>query len=105
MGFLMSFWSGGREDDEFARRLWAAKNTWVNRPGNSITLDYLQGTPAPSSDARFLDFLEIKYDWRSEGLNTLKLEVDRQLPLRDFVQMPEAALQHTIVTVDGGRPA
>jgi hypothetical protein len=103
-GFSNYYWGWGREDDEFARRLWDSRITWGNRPGLYQSLEHAPNNLNSRNDARLLEFLRGERDWRADGLNSLDFQVTRSIALREFLDQPELAAQHRLVTVDLGQP-
>lgn len=103
-GFSNRYWGWGREDDEFARRLWASGITWGNRVGLYQSLEHPLSDLDSRNDARLLEFLRGERDWRRDGLNSLEYQITRSTPLRELLQQPAIAAQHRLVTVDLGSP-
>lgn len=103
-GFSNHYWGWGREDDEFARRLWSSGITWGNRPGLYQSLAHAAGNLNSRNDARLLEFLRGERDWRADGLSSLDFQVTRSIALREFLDQPDLAAQHRLVTVDLGAP-
>ena len=103
-GFSNLYWGWGREDDEFARRLWASGITWGNRPGLYQSLEHPLGDLNSRNDTRLLEFLRGQRDWRHDGLNSLEFQIIRSVPLREFLKSPSVAAYHRLITVDLGHP-
>ena len=103
-GFSNHYWGWGREDDEFARRLWSSGIIWGNRPGLYQSLEHPASNLNSRNDARLLEFLRGERDWRADGLNSLDFQVTRSIALREFLDQPDLAAQHRLVTVDLGTP-
>jgi hypothetical protein len=103
-GFSNHYWGWGREDDEFARRLWDSGITWGNRPGLYQSLEHAPSNLNSRNDARLLEFLRGERDWRTDGLNSLDFQVTRSIALREFLDQPALPAQHRLVTVDLGHP-
>jgi Flp pilus assembly protein TadD len=103
-GFSNHYWGWGREDDEFARRLWDSGITWGNRPGLYQSLEHAPSNLNSRNDVRLLEFLRGERDWRTDGLNSLDFQVTRSIALREFLDQPELPAQHRLVTVDLGQP-
>lgn len=103
-GFSNRYWGWGREDDEFARRLWASDITWGNQSGLYQSLEHPLSDLDSRNDVRLLEFLRGERDWRHDGLNSLDFQITRSIPLREFLKQPAIAAHHRLVTVDLGQP-
>ncbi len=103
-GFSNLYWGWGREDDEFARRLWASGITWENLPGRYQSLEHPPGDLSSRNDARLLEFLRGERDWRRDGLCSLDFEIIRSITLQEFLDAPMVAAHHQLITVDLGHP-